>query len=226
MRPDYLTALIRVIGIPTTAGRSSAIRQHVLEMPSPVVADALGYAPGTTARLAAQSAATFSRYAPGEHQRRHAAPGQAKEAMTASPLPAALRAASQGLYAIEAATGLIIAHGTWLARDDFGLHPPRHRDGGDRLGSRDRALDAGQFPSSAGEKRMLRLAASLADRAPVSLGDAVTGIDDRNLAILIDAVRHASGRRQFPDRAAGRYRMIRTQVGRENSRQSNTRSHQ
>jgi hypothetical protein len=39
--------------------------------------------------------------------------------MTASPLPAALRAGAGGLYAIEAATGLIIAHGTWLARDDF-----------------------------------------------------------------------------------------------------------
>jgi hypothetical protein len=39
--------------------------------------------------------------------------------MTASSLQAALRAGAQGLYALEAATGLIIAHGTWLARDDF-----------------------------------------------------------------------------------------------------------
>ena len=39
--------------------------------------------------------------------------------MTASSLPAALRAGAQGLYALEAATGLIIAHGTWLAREDF-----------------------------------------------------------------------------------------------------------
>ena len=38
MGPDYLTALIRGIGIPATAGRASAIRQQVLEMPSPVVA--------------------------------------------------------------------------------------------------------------------------------------------------------------------------------------------
>jgi hypothetical protein len=36
--------------------------------------------------------------------------------MTASPLQAALRAGAQGLYVLEAATGLIIAHGTWLAR--------------------------------------------------------------------------------------------------------------
>jgi hypothetical protein len=34
------------------------------------------------------------------------------------PLPASLRAAADGLYPLEAATGLIIAHGTWLARED------------------------------------------------------------------------------------------------------------
>jgi hypothetical protein len=33
------------------------------ESPAPVVADALGYHPVTTARLAAQAAGTFSRYA-------------------------------------------------------------------------------------------------------------------------------------------------------------------
>ena len=64
MNPDALAALVNDIGIPTTAGRASAIRQHVLEMPAPVVADALGYHPVTTAKLAAQAAATWSRYAP------------------------------------------------------------------------------------------------------------------------------------------------------------------
>jgi C-terminal processing protease CtpA/Prc len=44
---------------------------------------------------------------------------------------------------------------------------------------------------------MLRLAASLADRAHVSLGDAITGIDEHNVGLLIKSVRHASGRRQF-----------------------------
>jgi hypothetical protein len=78
MGPDYLTALIRSIGIPTTAGRTSAIRQQVLEMPSPVVADALGYHPVTTARLATQAAATFSRYAPGDHARPSPARGPGK----------------------------------------------------------------------------------------------------------------------------------------------------
>jgi len=52
--------------------------------------------------------------------------------------------------------------------------------------------------AAAGERRMLHLAASLADRAPVSLGEAVTGIDDRNVDLLLTAIRHASGRHQFP----------------------------
>jgi hypothetical protein len=39
--------------------------------------------------------------------------------MTSSPLPAALRATAEGLYTLEAAAGLVIAHGSWLARDDF-----------------------------------------------------------------------------------------------------------
>ena len=69
MNPDALAALVNDIGIPTIAGRASAIRQHVLEMPAPVVADALSYHPVTTAKLAAQAARTWSRYAPGDHLR-------------------------------------------------------------------------------------------------------------------------------------------------------------
>jgi hypothetical protein len=63
--------LVNELGIPTAAGRCAAIRQHVLEMPAPVVADALGYHPATTAKLAAQAGATWSRYAPGDHSRLH-----------------------------------------------------------------------------------------------------------------------------------------------------------
>jgi hypothetical protein len=36
--------------------------------------------------------------------------------MTTSSLPAVLRVAAEGIYALKAAIGLIIAHGTWLAR--------------------------------------------------------------------------------------------------------------
>lgn len=69
MNPNVLAALVNDIGVPTVAGRASAIRQHVMVMPAPVVADALSYHPVTTAKLASQSAATFSRYAPGDHAR-------------------------------------------------------------------------------------------------------------------------------------------------------------
>ena len=67
MHSDALAALVDDLGIPTVAGRASAIRQHVLEMPAPVVADALGYHPVTTAKLAAQAGGTWSRYASGDH---------------------------------------------------------------------------------------------------------------------------------------------------------------
>jgi hypothetical protein len=59
-----------------------------------------------------------------------------------------------------------------------------------------RSLHAGELPSSGGERRILLLSASLAGEAPVSLGDAITGIDDSNVGLL--AVLHAAGRRQFP----------------------------
>ncbi len=69
MHPETLAAHINGIGIPTVAGRAAAIRQHVLEMPAPVVADALGYHPVTTAKLAVQAGGTWSRYATGDHLR-------------------------------------------------------------------------------------------------------------------------------------------------------------
>lgn len=39
---------------------------------------------------------------------------------------------------------------------------------------------------------MLRLAASLADDIPVSLGAAITGVDDLNVALVVRAVLPAS----------------------------------
>jgi hypothetical protein len=43
MHSETLAALVSNLGIPATAGRARAIRQHVLEMPAPIVAEALGY---------------------------------------------------------------------------------------------------------------------------------------------------------------------------------------
>jgi hypothetical protein len=98
--------------------------------------------------------------------------------MTAPSLQAALRAGAEGLRTLEAATGLIIAHGTWLARSDFQCFI--HHGAGTAAIDWEAAisaLDGGCLPSSSGERHMPRLAASLADQALVSLGDAVTGID-------------------------------------------------
>ena len=124
--------------------------------------------------------------------------------MTDQQLQAALRAGAEGLYALESGTGLLLAHGTWPAREDFRcfIHVAgSNTSAGTELASIDweaaiAALDAGECPSS-GEKRMLRLAASLAADVPVQLGSAVTGIDDRDVGLLVKAILHASGQRQF-----------------------------
>jgi hypothetical protein len=67
MHPESLAALVNQLGVPTTTGRTSAIRQHILDMPAPVAADALGYHQVSAARIASQAGATWSRYAPGGH---------------------------------------------------------------------------------------------------------------------------------------------------------------
>ena len=69
--------------------------------------------------------------------------------MTVQSLPAALRAAAQGIYALEAAAGLIVAHGAWLARD---FAPFIHHGTGTAAIDWEAAiaaLDAGELPSSA-----------------------------------------------------------------------------
>lgn len=67
--PDHLSALLNEIGVPVAAARGAAIRQQLLEMPAPVVADALGYHNKTTTRLLNETGGPWSRYAPGDHTR-------------------------------------------------------------------------------------------------------------------------------------------------------------
>ncbi len=47
---------------------------------------------------------------------------------------------------------------------------------------------------------MLRITSSLADGIPVDLQDTLTGLDDRNVQLLITAVLHASGQCRSPRR--------------------------
>ena len=121
-------------------------------------------------------------------------------------LAAGLRAHAQGLYCLEAAAELLIAK-SWLHRDDFTsrfvtVHPG--------IGSRQlmtvidwpaavAALGSG-LACSGGEQRMLKITASLADGIPVDLQDTLTGLDDRNVQLLITAVLHASGQSRSPRR--------------------------
>ncbi|MFB6878078.1 hypothetical protein [Streptomyces sp. NPDC056323] len=67
--PNHLSALLNKAGIPIAAARGAAIRQQLLELPAPVVADALGYHDKTTSRLRNETGGTWSRYAPGDHAR-------------------------------------------------------------------------------------------------------------------------------------------------------------
>jgi hypothetical protein len=119
-------------------------------------------------------------------------------------LPAALRAAASGIHPLEAGTSLLIDCGCWLHREDFTSQfittATSISDGTTLLASIDwaaaiTALDAGELPCSGGERRVLRLAASLAGGIPVDLRDATTGIDGHNVQRLITAIWHASGKR-------------------------------
>jgi hypothetical protein len=62
MHPNSLAELIRSIGIPGTAVRTSALRQLVLQAPAPVIAQALGFHTKTTTRVVAQAGGTWNRY--------------------------------------------------------------------------------------------------------------------------------------------------------------------
>ena len=107
-----------------------------------------------------------------------------------------------GLHPGEAGTDLVISHGVYLRRDDFTryVHTGPCLSDGTPMAWIDwdaviTALDGGHLPSSGGEKRMLRIAASLASGHPVSLRDAIPGLDQRNVGLVVTAVRHAAGQR-------------------------------
>ena len=118
-------------------------------------------------------------------------------------LPGALRAHAAGLYPDEAGTELLIRHGGILLREDFAgfVHTGTSISDGTTLLAWidwDAALSAlhhGQLPLSGGEQRILTLAASIAAGAPACLRDALPGLDNQNLELLVTAIRHAAGYR-------------------------------
>ena len=123
-------------------------------------------------------------------------------AMNPRRLGDALRAGARGIHPLVAGTSLLIDCGSWLHRTDFTsrfITTGRSiSDGVTLLASIDweaavTALHAGELPASGGERRMLLLSASIAGGTPVSLNDALPGIDRRNASLVIRAVAHAAG---------------------------------
>ncbi len=120
----------------------------------------------------------------------------------------AARAGAAGLYSLEAACELVISTG-WLRRDDFTRFirtGTSLTDGVTGLACIDwqsaiTSRETGLLPCSSGENRILRLAASIADGIPVDLNDALTGLDQTRIALVVRAVRHANGQRpaDFPE---------------------------
>jgi hypothetical protein len=113
-------------------------------------------------------------------------------AATVDQVAAGLRAWARGIHPLEAAVELLIRFdggrllsGSWVEYD-----PGRERCwfNAERVGE-----DAGFL--SGGERRLLLVAASLADPegAPVPLGDAVSGLDRDALSLVLAAVAHAGG---------------------------------
>jgi hypothetical protein len=116
-------------------------------------------------------------------------------------LAAGLRAHAKGAYCLEAAAELLIAK-SWLHRPDFTSRFVTVHAG---IGSGQQvavidwpaaiAALGSSLPCSGGEQRMLRITASLAKGIPVDLQDTLTSLDDENIAKLVTAILHASGRR-------------------------------
>jgi hypothetical protein len=119
-----------------------------------------------------------------------------------SGLVAAVRAGASGLYSLEAACDLVISAG-WLHRGDFtrfittgtsltdSTTEIAHIDWQGIITGR----DTGHLPCGSGENRVLRLAASIAAGIPVDLNDALSGLDQASISLVIRAVRHANGQR-------------------------------
>jgi hypothetical protein len=116
-------------------------------------------------------------------------------------LPTALQACASGLHPLAAGVSLLISSGASPHRSDFTGRFIKHAAGsGVAMAAIDweaavTALSRGELPCSGGERRLLKLSASLADGVPVDLRDAATGLDSRNIQRLVTAIRHASGKR-------------------------------
>jgi hypothetical protein len=113
-------------------------------------------------------------------------------------LEAALRAKAAGCVRDEAAIELLIAHGTWLARNDFreciwpDAVPPGFPPETAWVDFAT-ALEY-EMPATASDHKMLRLAAELAGcDSDIALGDLLDDLDQRETSLVLDALAHALG---------------------------------
>ncbi|MCO7218588.1 hypothetical protein [Klenkia sp. PcliD-1-E] len=129
-------------------------------------------------------------------------------------LQSALLRAAVGDYGAEAAVLLLLNDGHWLPvlaaadlvfvdYDDDPAGPPTGRAAG--IGwaqvawtELEAAVRGGRIAGSAGQLRLLRAAASLADGQPVALGELAAGLDRPRLALLLAAIAHAGGSHEHP----------------------------
>lgn len=120
------------------------------------------------------------------------------EEPTYDELADALRRWASGYLTLAAAVELLVRHDIWLHREDFLSEAVNVVDAG--VATIDWktaivALDAGRFPCTGSEADMLRIVCSLAEKTPVFLGRALTSLDGRNIALMVAAMKHASGGR-------------------------------
>jgi hypothetical protein len=74
------------------------------------------------------------------------------------------------------------------------------------------ALHDGQIPLSGGEQRTLQLA-SIAEGFPISLRDTLPGLDNRDLKLLVTAIRHAAGQHPGASKPSPQQARPATQAG-------------
>jgi integrase len=69
LHPRTMTGLLQQAGVPARTSRIAAIRSLALQLPAPVIADALGYHHTSATRIAAEAGSPWSGYAAGDHSR-------------------------------------------------------------------------------------------------------------------------------------------------------------
>lgn len=111
-------------------------------------------------------------------------------------LAGGLRASAAGYYPSEAATELLIAHASWLRRDDFLTACVDYdHDGSTPIVWIDWAAVPAflaKAPCSSSEARILRLIAELeGEDTGWPLVDLLTGLDDANSRLFLGAIAHA-----------------------------------